>query len=86
MQLLTKLNKVKHDSEMLAVDLENEEECLTNNLQRQLRILKTEKEGVEGEVGDLKKQLENMKVEREMVSLYIDMIYDYLYIQICIIY
>mmetsp|Transcript_10613 Transcript_10613/g.10260 ORF Transcript_10613/g.10260 Transcript_10613/m.10260 type:complete len:216 (-) Transcript_10613:684-1331(-) len=67
-KLLSKLDAVKRDSAVLAVGLEKEEEWLTNNLQRQLRVLQTEKEGVEAEVGDLKKQLDSMKVEREKMA------------------
>ena len=67
-QLLNKINEVQHDKEKLAIDLEREEECLTNNLQRQLRQIGIEKSETEAEVDDLKRQLGDMKIEREKVS------------------
>ena len=67
-QLLSKITEAQQDKEKLAIDLEREEECLTNNLQRQLRKISIEKEETDAEVGDLKRQLEDMKTEREKVS------------------
>ena len=67
-QLLTKITEAQQDKEKLAIDLEREEECLTNNLQRQLRKISIEKEETDAEVDDLKRQLEDMKTEREKVS------------------
>jgi hypothetical protein len=58
---------VKGDKERLAVELEQEEEFLTNTLQRQLAIVKGEKGKVEEEVEELKRQLGLMKAERERV-------------------
>ena len=49
----------------MVLDLESEEECFTNSLQRKLRSLKLEKEEAESEVGELKKQLGKMRVEQE---------------------
>jgi hypothetical protein len=66
-QLLTKITEAQLDKEKLAIDLEREEECLTNNLQRQLRKISIEKEETDAEVDDLKRQLEDMKTEREKV-------------------
>ena len=51
----------------MAIDLEREEERLTNNLQKQLQSIKFEKEQTEKEVEDLKKQLEKMRIEQEKV-------------------
>lgn len=51
----------------MVLDLESEEECFTNSLQRKLRSLKLEKEEAESEVGELKKQLDKMRVEQEKV-------------------
>ena len=59
---------MQQDKEKLAIDLEREEECLTNNLQRQLRQIGIEKSETEAEVDDLKRQLAEMKTEREKVS------------------
>lgn len=67
-QLLTKITEAQQDKEKLAIDLEREEECLTNNLQRQLRKISIEKEETDAEVDDLKRKLEDMKTEREKVS------------------
>ena len=52
----------------MAIDLEREEECLTNNLQKQLRQIGIEKQETEAEVENLKRQLEDMRTEREKVS------------------
>jgi hypothetical protein len=54
-------------------------------INRQLRVLQTEKEGVEAEVGDLKKQLDSMKVEREKVCVYVGLRSCYLHITECLI-
>ena len=68
LQLLSKINEVQQDKEKLAIDLEREEECLTNKLQRQLRQVGIEKSETDAEIDDLKRQLEDMKSEREKVS------------------
>lgn len=67
-QLLSKISEVQQDKEKLAIDLEREEECLTNNLQKQLKQVGIEKEETEAEVENLKRQLEEMRTEREKVS------------------
>lgn len=54
----------------MAIDIESEEECLTNNLQKQLRSIKLEKEQTESEVEDLKKRLDKMRFEQEKVMIY----------------
>ena len=59
---------MQHDKEKLAFDLEREEECLVNSLQRQLRQVAIEKEETEAEVEHLKKQLDDMATEREKVN------------------
>ena len=59
----------------MAIDLEREEECLTNNLQRQLRQIGIEKEETEAEVENLKRQLEDMRTEREKVSSFLLLTY-----------
>ena len=51
----------------MAKDIESEEECLTNNLQKKLRSIKQEKEQTESEVEDLKKRLDRMRFEQEKV-------------------
>lgn len=67
------MEKAKLEKEQLAINLENEEECLTNNLQRQLRGIQIEKEQIEVEVESLKQELEKMKQNREIVSATIDL-------------
>ena len=49
------------------MDLEKEEECITNNLQRHMAVLRSEKKQMEDEVGDLKKQLFEMQKQKEKV-------------------
>lgn len=51
----------------MAKDIESEEECLTNNLQKKLRSIQQEKEQTESEVEDLKKRLDRMRFEQEKV-------------------
>lgn len=68
-QLICKIERAKHDKEKLAIDLEREEECLTNSLQRQLSASKNEKEKTATEVVELKKQVEKMRSEQEQVRL-----------------
>ena len=48
---------------------------MTNNLQRQLRQIGIEKEETEAEVENLKRQLEDMRTEREKVSFFLLMTY-----------
>ena len=48
---------------------------MTNNLQRQLRQIGIEKEETEAEVENLKRQLEDMRTEREKVSSFLLMTY-----------
>ena len=67
-QLLSKITEAQQDKEKLAIEVEREEECITNNLQRQLRKISIEKEDSDAEVGDLKRQIEDMKTDREKVS------------------
>jgi septal ring factor EnvC (AmiA/AmiB activator) len=52
----------------LAVELEQEEEYLTNTLQKQLAAVRRDKENVQNEVSELKRQLEHMKFDRERVA------------------
>ena len=68
MQLLSKIVRIKKDKEKLVADYENEEECITNNLQRRMSALKLEKSKMEVEVHDLKKQISNMQKEKERVK------------------
>ena len=73
-KLITKVEDVKREKEKLAIDLEMEEEFLTNNLQRQLNSVRGEKEETEHEVAALKRQLELMKQEREKVRILFDIV------------
>lgn len=66
--MISKINEVKKDKEKLVTELEREEEFLTNTLQRQLSVIRREKEQTEAEVVGLKKQLEDAGKERERVS------------------
>jgi len=68
LQLLSKIVRIKKDKEKLVADYENEEECITNNLQRRMSALKLEKSKMEVEVHDLKKQISNMQKEKERVK------------------
>lgn len=68
-KLIVKIEKENHDKEKMAIDFENEEEGFTNNLQRQLLTMRTEKEKTNEELEILKTQLGNMKIEREKVTL-----------------
>ena len=68
MQLLSKIVRIKKDKEKLVADYENEEECITNNLQRRMSALKLEKSKMEVEVHDLKKQISNIQKEKERVK------------------
>ena len=67
-QLITKIVGIKKEKEKLAVDLEKEEECITNNLQRHMAVLRSEKKLMEDEVGDLKRQLFEMQKQKEKVG------------------
>ena len=50
------------------MELEREEEMLTNTLQKRLQSVQKEKTDVETELTLLKHQLENMQVEREALA------------------
>ena len=54
----------------MAKDIESEEECLTNNLQKKLRSIQQEKEQTESEVEDLKRRLDRMRFEQEKVTMH----------------
>lgn len=77
-QLIHQIDEVKHDKEVLAVELEREEEFLTNTLQRQLDKVRNEKEEMEHEMLALKKQLESMIKEREHMAQQVEAEEEYL--------
>lgn len=65
---MCKIDQTKREKEMLANELEQEEEFLTNNLQKQLTNVKKDKEAVQNEVTELRRQLEHMKADREKIA------------------
>ena len=67
LQLIGKIQRAHIEKEQLAIDLEREEEGLTNNLLRKLSALRSEKDVTDSEVEVLKKRLEKMRNEQEQV-------------------
>jgi coiled-coil domain-containing protein 6 len=67
-ELQTQIDKVRKDKERMAMELEREEEFLTNTLQKKLTAARNDKVAVEGEVGKLKAQLAKMLLEREITA------------------
>ena len=66
--MIHKIDAVKQDKEALIIELEREEEFLTNTLQKQLREVQNDKIRINGDMLELKRQLEAMKIEREKVA------------------
>jgi coiled-coil domain-containing protein 6 len=75
MKLITKIVGIKKEKEKLAVDLEKEEEFITNNLHRHMSVLRNEKKLMEDEVNDLKRQIHEMQRQKEKVRILIYRIY-----------
>ena len=66
--LQRQIERVQRDRERMLVELEREEEFLTNTLQKKLVAARQEKANVESEVLKLKAQLTKMMQEREATA------------------
>lgn len=67
-QILSQIVSPKKERKSKVVDLDSEGEFITNNLQRHMSSLRVEKNTIESEVKELRKQIHGMQKEKEYLA------------------